>query len=261
MGRAIFTFLIFSLFITACAGSPVVTATPVSTTLAASTSSPSSTPLPSETVTITPVPTNTPIPTETATASPTPIPTYVVLRGKVIPEQANCRYGPGAPYLYKYGLVGGSNLEIIARNPAATWVEIQAIGGSNPCWVKASLMEIKGDLQNVQPVDAAEVKLPPSPYYGPLSGVSAARNSSQVTVSWNALILRAGDSSEQTPYIVEAWVCQGGHMVFIPEGTYQTSATITDEPGCSEPSRARVIAAEKHGYTQPVPINWPPANP
>ncbi|HLF89379.1 MAG TPA: hypothetical protein VI451_10560 [Anaerolineales bacterium] len=32
-------------------------------------------------------------------------------------------------YLYKYGLVGGSNLEIIGRTDLGDWVLIQAIGG------------------------------------------------------------------------------------------------------------------------------------
>jgi hypothetical protein len=80
-----------------------------------------------------------------------------------------------------------------------------------------------------------------------------------VTVFWHPLILNAGDDSEQVPYIVEAWVCQNGQMVFLPASTYQTALAITDEPGCSEESHARFIAAEKHGYTRRVLVPWPPA--
>ena len=64
--------------------------------------------------------------TEIPTATPTlPVtPTYTILRGEVI-ERSNCRYGPGAPYFYKYGLVVGCNLEIIGRNDLGTWILIR----------------------------------------------------------------------------------------------------------------------------------------
>jgi hypothetical protein len=183
----------------------------------------------------------------------------VKLRGKVIIDQAVCHYGPGAPYLYKYGVYKDSNLEILRRETLSNYIEVQAIGGSNPCWVRTDYFEIKGDLASVEPVSADEVKLPLSPYYPPLTGVSARRDGDSVTVFWNALGLRAGDDSEQTPYIVEAWVCQNQQMVFIPAGTGQTALKITDEPGCAEPSHGYVIAAEKHGYTRRVAVPWPQA--
>jgi hypothetical protein len=181
----------------------------------------------------------------------------VVLSGRVIPERANCRYGPGAVYLYKYGLVGGSNLEVIGRNAGATWVLVQAIGGDNPCWVKADLMEISGNLSAVEPVDPHIVQAW-SPYYGPLKGVFARRQGDTVTITWSAISLRPGDDSGQVPYVVEVWVCQGAEFVFIPLGVYQTFAEVDDERGCDSPSGGRVMAAEKHGYTPWVEIQWPP---
>lgn len=187
-------------------------------------------------------------------------PTYAILRGKVLPERANCRYGPGAPYLYKYGLVGGSNLEIIGRNDEGTWFLIQAIGGTNPCWVKAELMEVKGAIMALEPL-LPEVIQAWSPYYPPLSAVSAVRVNEMVTVLWSPLVLRPGDDSEQVPYILEAWVCQNGKLVFIPVGSYTTAAQVEDEADCSEESHGRVLAAEKHGYTWPVEVDWPQAQP
>lgn len=205
----------------------------------------------------TPLPTDTPVPTETPTATPTAVPTYVKLRGKVIIDQAVCHYGPGAPYLYKYGVYRDSNLEIIRRESRSNYVEVQAIGGNNPCWVRADYFEIKGDLANVEPVSAEDVPLPITPYYGPLTGVSARRDGDTVTVFWNALVLKLGDDSEQMPYIVEAFVCQGGQFVFIPVGSRTTAATVTDEAGCEEESHGYVVGAEKHGYTPRVKIPWP----
>ncbi|MEA4907865.1 MAG: hypothetical protein GYA17_08885 [Chloroflexi bacterium] len=197
-------------------------------------------------------------PSPTVTASQTPVPTYVTLRGKVIVDQAVCHYGPGAPYLYKYAVIRDSNLEIIARVARGTYIQVQAIGGDNPCWVNPQWMEIQGDLNSVRPMNAEDVQLPWTPYYSqPPTGVSAQRQGNEVTVSWNPVTLKAGDDSEQVPYVIEAWVCQDGNFVFTPLGAWQTQATIVDEPGCQEPSHARLLASEKHGYLPGAEIPWP----
>ena len=57
-----------------------------------------------------------------------------------------------------------------------TWILIRAIGGTNPCWVKASLMDIKGDVMDVAPTYIA---LPQSPYYEPPRWVQATRDGDQ----------------------------------------------------------------------------------
>lgn len=203
------------------------------------------------------LPDATPFPT--ATTVPTALPAVTKLRGEVTIDQAVCHYGPGAPYLYKYGVYKGSNLEILRRVQGSNYVEIQAIGGNNPCWVRADYMQIKGNWMQLPAVRFEDTRLPISPYYAPPGGVSARRDGDQVTVFWNPLVLRAGDDSEQIPYIVEAWVCQGGQMVFRPVGSRGTAVTVIDEPGCNEPSFGYFIAAEKHGYTWRVKIPWKPA--
>lgn len=233
---------------------PPATATP--TDIPASPTATAS-PLPSETLTA--LPSDTPAPTSTPTSTFTPeIPSATpgILRAKVL-ERANCRYGPGGAYLYKYGLVAESNLQVIGRNDTNTWLWVQAIGGNNPCWVNAKSMEPKGDLAYIPVVDPRDVKLPMSPYYGPLTNVSAQRDGAKVVVSWSELVLRAGDSSEQFPYLLEVWVCKGGQQVFQAIGTYDTIWPVDDEPGCAEPSHGRVYGVEKHGYTRWVEIPWP----
>lgn len=216
---------------------------------------PTATTLPISAPTQTAVPTQTPLPTSAPTATPTasPIPTYTILRGEVL-VRANCRYGPGEPYLYKYGLVVGSNLEVIGRNDLGTWILIQAIGGNNPCWVKASLMDVKGDVMSVAPT---YIPLPPSPYYGPPKGVSAVREGEEVSIFWSPIQLKAGDESGHYPFVVEAWLCRDGELVFTPVGAYETVVKVVDEAGCSEASHAQVLGAEKHGYTRPVEVPWP----
>lgn len=231
------------------------TAVPSATTPVTATTIVTATATPSATTTASPTPTLTIIPSSTPT--PTPIPTYTKLRGEVTIEQAVCHYGPGRPYLYKYGIYKGSNLEIIARVQPGEFVEIQAIGGNNPCWVDPKYMKIKGDLASLQPINPEDVKLPQSPYYAPPTGVSARRDGSQVTVFWNPLPLRPGDDSGEVPYVIEAFVCRSGQIVFDPVGAYQTAMRVLDEPGCSTPSYGWFTAAEKHGYTRRVKIPWP----
>lgn len=222
---------------------------------------------PSTTPTSTQTPTPSPLPTEINTPESSQDPSqsatlrslqgsgqaYAILRGEVL-ELSNCRYGPGAMYLYKYALIPGSNLEVFGRIESGNWILVRAIGGTNPCWVKASLMELTGDVMSLEPV---YLPLPQSPYYGPLGGVSASRDGDQVTVSWNAIQLRAGDDTASPIHLVEAWVCQGGDLAFIPTGTDLSSVVLEDEAGCSEPSHGRVYGVEKHGYTHPVEIPWP----
>jgi hypothetical protein len=151
--------------------------------------------------------------------------------------------------------VVGSNLEVIGRNDLGTWILVRAIGGTNPCWVKASLMEVKGDVMSVAPT---YIPLPQSPYYAPPTGVSATRSGNEVSIFWNAVSFRAGDETASPPYLVEAWICTGGQLVFTPIGSYEAAVKIVDEPGCSEPSHGRLYFVEKHGYTKWVEVPWPP---
>ena len=204
-------------------------------------------------LTVTSEPSATPSPSPTPTATPTPIPTYTILRGQVL-VRSNCRYGPGAPYLYKYGLVVGSNLEVIGRNDLGTWILVRAIGGDNPCWVKASLMEVKGDVMSVAPT---YIPLPQSPYYDPPKWVIAKREGDEVTIFWKSVHYRAGDETAEAPYLVEAWLCTAGELLFTPIGSYETQIKVIDEAGCAEPSHGRLYFVEKHGYSRWLKIPWP----
>ena len=238
---------------TGSTSSSVITNLPPIFPSASPTLQPSATPSPIPTQVPSMTPTGTLVPSPTGIPSPTITPTYSILRATVL-EQANCRYGPGAAYLYKYGLYPGYYIEVIGRNEIGTWVVIQAIGGTNPCWVKASLLVIKGEVMSLAPMS---LPLPESPYYGPLTGVSAMRAGNSVIISWNPLILRAGDDSLQYPYLVEAWICQDGKLIFSPIGSWDTILKVQDEAGCSQASHARIYGVEKHGYTAWVNIPWP----
>jgi hypothetical protein len=231
---------------------PTVTLTPTSTN--------TTTPLPSDTPVGTPTDTLTPTvtPRPSRTPTQTPLPTKSVVRAEIL-DRANCRYGPGAVYLYKYGLVPGSNMNVIGRIESGAWVFIQAIGGSNPCWVKTTLVRITGDLWAVEVVYPGKALLPQSPYYPPVSWVSASRNDAIISVSWNDVPLRAGDEedAEMQHYIVEVWRCEAGLQLFEALGTNEQYISFFDQYGCDLPSHGRVFVQEKHGFAGPVEIPWP----
>ena len=148
----------------------------------------------------------------------------------------------------------GTNFEVLGRTEQGNWILVQGVGGNNPCWVRADLMDVQGDVMAVQPT---EIPLPMSPYYGPLSGVAAIRNGDEVTVSWSGMSFRAGDETASPPYLLEAWICQDGQVVFTPVGSYEIAVTVIDESGCAEPSHGRVYFVEKHGYTLWREVPWP----
>ncbi|MCG2788152.1 MAG: hypothetical protein L6461_23945 [Anaerolineae bacterium] len=210
---------------------------------------------PSETPSITPSKTSTSTPSDTP--SPQPTPTYAILRGKVNLEKVSCRYGPGAMYLYLYGMNQGANQDVIGRNDQGTWALTMSRGDNKSCWVRTDLMDLNGDIMSVQPIHPDDYNLPKSPFYGPLTNVGAKRSGENVIVSWSPLILRAGDDSLQTPYVLQVWVCRSGQIMMESIGAYDTTASVIDESGCSEASHGRITSAEKHGYTKFVEIPWP----
>ena len=92
-------------------------------------------------------------------------------------ELSNCRYGPGEPYLYKYGLRKGTPMEVIGRRQDSKWVYVQAIGGRNPCWINARLIQTDGDVSSLPIYYPEKAPLSPSSYYPPTTVLNATRNS------------------------------------------------------------------------------------
>jgi hypothetical protein len=98
------------------------------------------------------------------------------------------------------------------------------------------------------------------PKFPPPKEVSANRDGDQVFISWTGYTLAPGDREDanRLVYLVEAWTCQGGKIVFTPIGAYEEFASVKDEAGCSEPSHGQVFVAHKDGYVGPVEITpWP----
>jgi len=234
-------------------------ASPISATQTAPAITATQTPAPSATFTP-PPPSETPIsiPTDTATASP--VPTYAILRGVVIPEKVSCRYGPGAMYLYLYGMVKGATQDVIGRTDTGKWVLTKSRGDNKSCWVKTEFIDLNGDVMSLEMVYPDKFKIIQSnQVYRKPWDVVAIRSGDQVTITWKSDPMKAGDEESATSvlYVVETWVCQGGQLIFTPIGAYTAQVTVKDEPGCAESSHGRVYFSEKHGYTGPTEIVWP----
>ncbi len=217
------------------------------------------------TFTITPTFSRTPTITRTPSITPTPLPPVAA----VIVEKASCNYGPGGAYQPISVWNETSWMWVIGRIQDGSWLFIRElyIKTPNPCWIKTSLVRFNdgGDVNshNIPVLDPDNILPYPRNLYPPPTGVEARRFGDKVVIDWNAVWMTEDD---YRGYLIEAWVCQGGQLVFKPfnylTSVKQNSGTLyyqyIDETGCSEPSHARIYTSEKHGYTWYVNIPWPP---
>jgi hypothetical protein len=208
--------------------------------------------------------TDTLTPTSTLTPSRTPTPTATPeIRGRVM-EQANCRYGPGAAYLYEWGMYPGNRVTVLGRNQDGSWVYVDPWNYVGECWVKTSLLKIlSGDVMDVGEFYGL---LPFTELYKPPRAVSAKRVGDDVTVIWNSVWMTDDD---YRGYLIEAWLCVDHQLRFTPVAidgpeitqpphVAQPVIILHDEAGCDQPSSARIYTVDKHGYTEWRLIHWPP---
>jgi len=206
---------------------------------------------PAETSSPTATPAETEIPTVTAT--PTVGMTQPPPEGIVNVAQANCRYGPGAAYLYKFGLYQGISVEIQGRTDRGDWVYVLPLWYETGCWIKASLLDVTGEIFSVEPYYGS---LPFQEYYPPPEITGLTRKGDEVWIAWSDVGMT---EDKYRGYLIEAWLCTDGQLVFSPVGIDGTFVVLKDEAGCDEPSKARIFTAEKHGYSKWRIIPWPPA--
>ncbi len=166
-------------------------------------------------------------------------------------------------YLVQYEVLGGVNLLVLGRNDNSegTWLQVRATRQKEYCWIPAKYVLLNGDMNSLPSTYPDQAQLPGTVLYPPLSGVTATRNGDQVTISWTDV--QVPIDFLQTPnsplYLAELWTCRNGQLVFTPIGTSANHVTVTDQPGCAQPSHGRVFLSLKDGYTSPAEVNWPPA--
>jgi hypothetical protein len=263
----------------------VVVASEVNTTVPTSFTS-TSTYTPTDTLTDTPTPTVTMTATPAPSDTPNAIPTYTVLGKIVVNEVAACFHGPGTVYLNKgTRRIPGNTVDVLGRieTDKGIWVNtrfsLPRTDTSDPCWMDSKFLDITPEqLMSVQPIDPTNPKeyILPIDYLSrgrrlqdpPLKAVT--RSGNQVTASWEYFDVGEGEFESDTSYryLIEAWLCKAGKLVFTPSGWgpygpnavdgMTVSATLQDEPGCTEPSHARLYLAWVHGYAGPTEIQpWP----
>ena len=256
------TLLIF-LFLSACSLSPgqpapptvvepAVTATTEVTTTAERTITPTPTATYEPTLTTTQTPPIEITPTATQTATPTfAFPTATVNK------QAHCRYGPSVAYLHAADLYPGDVGTVRGRYIYSQWLYIKFDKLNYFCWVAPSVVEVVGDISTVS-YKELNLQSIGSNRYGPPGNVTAVRDGSTVTISWNKVEMTLDDDRG---YLLELFVCQDGAYLWWTDSypdQDSTSYTVKDEAGCPQPSSGKLYTVEKHGFSEPAIIPWPP---
>ena len=165
--------------------------------------------------------------------------------------QANCRYGPGTAYLYAHGLYTADTGTVWGRSASGSWLYVNPDGINYGCWVAPSVVDVIGDVMTLR---VEPVRLPHSTLYGPPPWVKTVRDGNKVTVNWGRVAMTEDDDRG---YMIEAYVCQNGNLVWMAVQTNDTTYTFTDETTCKQKSNGLLYTVEKHGYTDPIKIPWP----
>jgi NB-ARC domain-containing protein len=254
---------------------PVIAATETKLTM---TSSATPTATNTLTATLSPSPTVTTTSTPSPTDTVTPTPTYATLHGlSVNHDPTACRYGPGDPYLdHGIALKTGNRMDVFGRaevNGNSTWLLVDfspsTFSRKSSCWMNAKYLDITPEeLMSVAPADP-EIVLPIANYrrdpggsFPKLDGPVIRKDANTVVVYWSFYDVPMADRESATSarYLIEAWVCKAGKIIFEPIGVYNQNASyiIQDEPGCAEPSHARLYLSWIEAYAGPVEIApWP----
>ena len=258
--------LLAVLFLSACGPSPEaqVTMTATAKTATAAAWTETSTPTATFTSTFTLTPTLTPTSTETFTPTITPTPTITFTPTfdfpKVTVNQAlaACLFGPAKAYLWKFGLKQGDTGVIWGRAANSNWYYVKMDSLPDGCWLSPFVVDVSGDPNTVL-VQDVRLWISTTGFYNPPKRVHATRKGDEVKITWEQVEMTEDDDRG---YFLDVWVCQNGNFVWMPTSfpdQYTTSATFTDEAGCSQPSGGQLYAVEKHGYISPVNIPWPPS--
>ena len=261
----LFTFLIAGIIaLTGCGPSPeqqsTLAAIADTASAAAWTVTSSTTPTLTLTSTLTPsnssTPTLTPTRTITPTPSITPTPTFDFPKVTVNKDLAACLWGPAKAYLWAWDLRLGDTGTVHGRAPQGAWLFVHMDRVGKDCWISPYVIDISGDPKTVV---VHQVILPiTNDLYAAPTNIRSERDGDQVTVAWDEVWMTLDDDNG---YFLELWVCQDGNFVWLPislPNQYENQVTFTDQPGCPEKSVGKIYTVEKHGYTDPADIPWPP---
>ncbi|HEU4745459.1 MAG TPA: fibronectin type III domain-containing protein, partial [Anaerolineales bacterium] len=180
---------------------PTATATRVATETRAATLTPTRTETSTPTITFSPTIELSP----TVTATPT-----FAFPGVTVNKQAHCRYGPSVAYLHAADLYPGDVGTVRGRYIYGNWLYIKFDKLNYFCWVAPSVVDVVGDVSSVayQELNLQSIG---SNMYGPPGNVTAVRDGSRVTISWNKVEMTKDDDRG---YLLELFVCQDGNYLW-----------------------------------------------
>lgn len=253
-------FISILLVTASCGPSPAEQAALTATAATATAAAWTKTPTP--TLTFTPTATSTLTPTKTSTPTITPSPTISLTPTFAFPsatvnKQAHCRYGPSGAYLHAADLYPGDAGQVKNRYAYSSWLYVKFDKLTYHCWVAPSVVDVVGDINTLQ---FRELNLQSigSNMYGPPQNVTARRNGNEVTITWDQVFMTTDDDRG---YLLELFVCQHAAYIWWTDShadQFTTSYAVRDEAGCAQPSSGKLYTVEKHGFSQPAIIPWPP---
>ena len=207
--------------------------------------------------------------TSTATAAPIPSATEMstatgsataasMLKGSVN-QRSNCRYGPGAFFLSKIGMLAGAPIEVLGRDIDGGWAYIQFTGTQNLCWINSSLITVDGDLMSLSDYYPDKAPLPRTSKF-PGAAVLSASGSSTITVEWSPIVLPTiamPAGAGETEYVIEVWTCRNGGPGYTTYGTNDTTLDIQVDDSCGMTVRANLITQTNVGISGVAAIPLP----
>jgi hypothetical protein len=154
-------------------------------------------------------------------------------------------------------LYPGDTGSVRGRFEYSAWLYIKFDKLKYFCWVAPSVVDVTGDIGTV---NFTEPDLLSIGYnnYGPPKNVSAVRTGDEVIIHWTQVQMTA---DHDRGYLLIAFVCQDGAYLwwtFSYPDQFTTSYTVRDEAGCPLPSEGVIYTVEKHGFSEPAHIPWPP---
>ena len=249
--------LLLSLFaLMACARvTPSPTIQPTFTATFTPTTSKSPTTTFTLTSTILPTFTKTISPTLTSTITPTATSEFPVVEVNV--QAAHCRYGPTKAFLHAADLYEGDKGFVHGRFQFSNWLYVKWDKLAYMCWVSPYVVDVLGETDQIGYANIGLERIP-STLYHPPQNVRASREGELVSIFWDRVSMTEDDDRG---YLIETFVCQEGAYIWWTariDSQFTTTYSVYDEAGCAFPSSGKIYAAEKHGYTEPVIIPWPP---
>lgn len=244
------TAFLFILIATACSPAPEQQATPTPPAITATAALPTLTSTPTFTQTITSTPTITP----TFTITPTPTFAFPTV---TVNKQAHCRYGPSVAYLHAADLYTGDVGSVRGRYIFSNWLYVKFEKLNYFCWVAPSVVDVVGDISTVE-YKELNLQSIGSNQYGPPRNVVAVRIGNEVIITWDSVEMTEDDDRG---YLLELFVCQDTIYKWWTDSypdQDSTSYEVRDEAGCAQPSSGKLYTVEKHGFSEPVNIPWPP---